>query len=97
MAITYDESAALMTNQAFIGRVKVSVLHFANYILNEPTATPAHNTRYKWAQYAIVNADAVATQVTPPTVMDAAVQSAGSMIDDASLQTAVENTINSMM
>ena len=95
--MTYDESAALMKDAAFIGRVKVSCLKFATYIADEASNTPAHNTRFKWAQYTMTNPDATAQQVTPPTVMDAAVQAAGSAIEDTALQSAVENTVNKML
>jgi len=39
----------------------------------------------------------VAGQIQPPTVMDPAVQAAGSGIDDNGLQGAVEGVINKMM
>jgi len=97
MALTYAESAALMRDPAFVDRVKVACLKFADFILNEPTTTPAHNTRLRWAQQTETNPDLIAQQTTPPTVMDAAVQADGSAITDANLQSAVETTINRMM
>jgi hypothetical protein len=103
MALTYEQSAALMNDQAFRNRVKVACLHYAEYIAGEATSTPAHNTRFKWAQEVFNNPDGTAAQVTPATVMDAAVQGADltpegdSTLDDAGLQSAVETTINKMM
>src|SRR5262249_39997683 len=97
MAISYEESQTLMRDMAFIGRVKVACLKFANYIMNEPTATPAHNTRYRWAQNAMVDSDAVAGKVTPNVVMDSQVQTDGAAITDANLQTSVETTLNFMI
>ena len=97
MALTYEESAALMMDQEFRGRIKVACLKFAAFIMDEDAATPAHNTRTKWAQEAMRNPEATASIVQPPTVMDAAVQAAGSGIADAALQSSVEVTINKML
>ena len=97
MALNYDQSAALMTDFAFRGRVKVACLKFADYIANEAATTPAHNTRYRWAQGCMMNPDNTATQVQPPTVMDGAVQTAGSTITDDALQSAVEGVIGKML
>lgn len=97
MALTYDESAALMGDAAFRGRVKVACLKYSTYINDEAASTPAHSTRIKWAQSTMANPDAAAATVTPTTVMDAAVQQDGATIEDAALQSAVENSINKMM
>jgi hypothetical protein len=97
MALTYDESAALMTDQAFRGRVKVACLKYADSIMNEPTTTPAHNTRLRWATQCDQNPDGVATQIQPPTVMDAAVQDAGATITDTALQGSVEAVVNKLL
>ncbi len=103
MALTYDQSAALMSDAAFRGRVKVACLHYADYITGEAPSTPAHSTRTKYAQATMINPDSAAAQVTPTVVMDAAVQDAGltpegaSAIDDAGLQAATETAINKMM
>ena len=92
--MTYEESAALMNDSGFRGRVKVSCLKFADSILIEATTTPAHNTRLRWAQSVIQSPDMVAAQVTAPVIMDPAVQAAGEAIEDAALQSAVEATVN---
>ena len=97
MALTYEESAALMNDTTFKGRVKVACLKFANYMLEEPGTTPAHGARSRWANSCILQPDATANVVTPPTVMDPAVQGSGSAIDDAALQSAVELVINSLI
>lgn len=97
MALTYDESAALMNDAAFRGRIKVACLHFADYIFGEDNTVPAHNTRLRWAQNTFLNPDASAAAVTPPVVMDPSVQDAGSAIEDAALQSAVETTLNKML
>lgn len=93
MALTYEQSAALMTDMAFRGRVKVAVLNFASYIFGEAPNALAHNTKMKWAQNAIVNPDMVAAQAQPVVVMDPGIQEAGATVDDATLQSAVENAL----
>src|SRR5262245_30684042 len=96
--MTYEESAALMTDIPFRGRVKVAVLRYADRILIEPSATAGYNTLLRWAQQAFQQPDMVAGQVQPPTVMDAAVQSAGGAdITDEALQAAVETTVRKML
>jgi len=95
--ITYEESAALMTDPTFRGRVKVSCLHFADYILGEAASTPAHNTRVRWAQQCYISPETVAQQTQSPTVMEPAVQTQGAAIPDDQLQTAVETAVNKMI
>ena len=97
MALTYEESAALMTDGALRGRIKVAVLKFADSIMNENPSIPAHNARLRWAAQTFQQPDPVAVQVQPPTVMDSAVQSAGAAITDDALQGAVEATVNKMI
>jgi len=95
--MTYDESAALMTDMAFRGRVKVAALKYADSIMIEASNVPAHNTRERWAIQTMQNPDAIASQLQPPTVMDVAVQTAGAEITDAALQGAVEGVVNKML
>jgi hypothetical protein len=95
--LTYAESSDLMNDAAFRGRVKVACLHFANYIFGEANTVPAHNTRLKWAQKTVEMPDTVTTEVTPPTVMDDAVQAAGAAITDTALQGSVETTVNKLL
>jgi len=97
MALTYEELGALMQDAAFRSRIKVSCLSFANYILSEGAATPAHNTRVKWAQATYQNPDQAAYQVQPPTCMEDAVKQSGAAVTDAQLQTAVETAINKLI
>lgn len=104
MALTYEQSSSLMNNAPFRGRIKVACLKFADYIMGEAANTPAHSTRIKWAQQAYAQPEASAAQITPGVVMDPAVQAAAidsadgdSTLDDAGLQSAVENTINKML
>ena len=95
--MTYTESAALMTDADFRGRIKVACLEYANYVFGEDPATPAHNTAVRWAQACFQSPDMTAAQVQPAVVMDDAVQTAGAAITDAALQTAVEITVKKMM
>lgn len=97
MALTYDQSAALMTDMQFRGRVKVACLNFATFIVGEEPTVPAHSTRIKWAQNTFLNPDMTAAQVQPPTVMDGQVQADGSAITDSALQSSVEATVNKML
>jgi hypothetical protein len=95
--MTYTESAALMTDADFRGRVKVSCLKYADSIINEPSDTGAHNTRLRWANQCFQAPDMTAQNVQPPTVMDAAVQAAGAEITDVALQGSVEAVVNKML
>jgi hypothetical protein len=95
--MTYDESALLMTDLTFKGRVKVASLKYADSIMIEPTSTAAHSSRLRWAQNCFTQPDTVAWQIQPPTVMDPAVQLAGAEITDAALQGAVEGVVNKML
>jgi hypothetical protein len=93
MALSYTDSAALMMDGNFRGRIKVAVLRFATYIMEESPSSLAHNTKLKWAQATLINPDSAATQVQPVVVMDSAVQDQGAEIDDAGLQAATENAL----
>jgi hypothetical protein len=95
--MTYTESAALMNDPAFRGRVKVAALKYADSIMIEASTVPAHNTRERWALSTMQNPEFVATQIQPPVVMDAQVQIDGAEITDAALQTSVETVVNKMM
>lgn len=97
MGLSYSDSAALMMDTTFRGRIKTALLHFASYVMGESPGTAAHNSRYKWAQQAYLSPDAVALQLQPIVVMDANVQANGSSVDDPTLQTAVETAINSII
>lgn len=97
MALTYAQSAALMRDSAFIDRVKVAILKYAEFILNESPATQGHAGRYRWAQAATVGPDSAAQTTTPPVVIDPSVQLDGAAITDAALQTAVETVVNKLI
>lgn len=105
MAMTYEQSGALMDMNtpggiAFRKRIKVSCLYYATYITNESNTTPAHSSRYRWAQHTGLQPEAVAIEMQPMVVMEDAVQTAGvdengnALITDAALQSAVETVVN---
>jgi len=95
--MTYDESAALMIDLEFRGRIKVSVLKYADSIVGEDTSVPAHNTRLRWAQNTMQQPDQTAMQIQPAVVMDSQVQTDGKAITDVALQGSVEATVNKML
>lgn len=103
MALTYEQSAALMEDATFRGRVKVGCITYARYITDEAPTTPAHSTRTKWAQRTLVAPEATVNEVTPTVVLDIAVQDAGidadgnALITDEALQGAVENSVNKLL
>lgn len=86
MAIDYAQSAALMKNPAFVDRVKVACVKFANFILIDP-ATPEAAA---WAKLTLRSPDTVAQTVAVPAVLDPQVQQDGEAIADNGLQGAVE-------
>ena len=95
--MTYEESAALMVDMEFRGRVKVSCLKYADSIMIEATTVPAHVTRTKWAQGCFQNPELTAQSVQPPVVMDGQVQADGAGISDSALQVSVETVVNKML
>lgn len=97
MPLDYAATSALISNTAFLGRVQVACLHFANYIAAEASSVPAHATRLKWAAETLASPMQSAMRINPTVVMDPSVQSAGEAITDADLQTAVEVAINKVM
>lgn len=95
--MTYSESATLMTDLDFRGRVKVACLKFADSIMIEQPNVPAHNSRERWAQETFAQPDLMAQKIQPPTVMDVAVQSSGAAVTDGALQIAVETVVGKII
>lgn len=92
--MTNVELAALMADAEFRSRIKVSALKYADSILNRPVDTLGINGQRTWAQRCQQSPDAIAQQLQPVVVMDAAVQSEGKDITDEALRGAVETQIN---
>lgn len=97
MALTYEQSALLMTDLTFRGRCKVAVLKYADSILSSGRPMPGSNAMLKWAQGTFQAPDQAAMTVQGPVVMDPNVQSYGSDINDDNLQAAVETTVGKML
>lgn|SRR5262245_27632589 len=101
--MTYEESAALMVENTFRGRIKVSAMKYASYIQGEDPQTQGHSARYRWANQTVTQPDQMAISLQPSVVMDPAVQTAGvdaggkSQIEDAALQSAVEGVVNKIV
>lgn len=101
--MTYAESATLMTDLDFKGKVKVASLKFADSILIESESVPAHNTRERWALEAFNQPDIMAQRLQAPTVMDASIQGAGvdpqgkSLATDQEVQAATETVVLKML
>ena len=95
--LSYEQSYNLMNDSGFMGRIEVACLTYATYIAGEPAGTPAHNTRYKWAQTTFTNPRNAALTVQPAVVMEEPVQTQGSAISDADLQLSTETAVNQMM
>lgn len=94
MALTYEESAQLMQDPTFRGRVKVAALTYAEYLTNQPGNS---NAKARWIQTCFASPDQMAMTLTPPTVMDPAVQQDGAAVTDAALQAAVQAVADVMM
>jgi len=97
MALTYEETFALTKDAAFRGRVSVACVHYADFIIGEPTTTPAHTTRSKWAQTTLLSPEVAVNQTIATVCNDGAVQDAGAAITDDALQGAVETSINKLL
>ncbi len=94
MALTYDESAALMNDPAFRGKVKVAMLRYCDTILIESDSVMGHTSRVRWAQQAMMQPEMWVSQLQPNVVMDPAIQEAGTASTDAQIQAATEAVIN---
>lgn len=97
MALSYEQSSALMSDPTFRGRTKVACLKFAQYIVNEQPNVEAHSARYRWAQATFAQPDFTAGNITPMVVMDPSVQADGAAVSDAALQSAVEAIVNKIL
>lgn len=92
--MTYEESAQLIMDPQFRGRVKVACLTYAQRILSG--GAPPSQAASRWAAQTYQSPDSAAQGVQGPTVMEPGVQSQGANIDDGGLQFAVENAVNKM-
>jgi hypothetical protein len=95
--LTYEQTYALTKDAIFRGRVAVGCTHYAVFITDEPANTPAHSTRYKWAQNTLGNVDSAVNMVITTVCNDTAVQTDGAAITDAALQSTVETAVNKLL
>lgn len=103
MALTDNESAALMINTSFQGRVKVCALRYAQALMAQ-TSPPATGAEYRWANQVMNNPQMFAGTLASPTVLDPGIQGAGidttsgdSTADDATVYAAVQAVANRLM
>lgn len=96
MAMTQEESAALMNDPVFRGRVKVCALNYAQYLTLQ-AATASSNAKMKWMQATIAGPDQMAATLTPPVVLNPNVQIAGAEVTDADLMAAVQAVADMIM
>lgn len=95
MAMTYEESAALMRDNTFQGRVKVAAITYAQYLSLQPANS---GSKARWIQNTMSAPDMAAQQLTPGTVMNPNVQQAGgATVTDVDLQAAVQAVADVMM
>jgi len=94
--MTDEESAALMNDLVFRGRIKVSALRYADTLTIQAVPASSHTSLLRWSWQTIGSPDVMAQSLQPSVVMDAAVQQDGASISDAALQGAVEATINKL-
>lgn len=92
MALTYSQLDTLTTTDAFLGRVRNALRHYANYLLNLP-GTPAQLTWchdvYQGGKCAQIAAD-MAGQLVQDAAFTGAVNADASDVTDAALEAAVE-------
>lgn len=94
MALTYAQLDTLTTNAAFLGRVRNSLRHYANYLLNLQGAT---NVQLGWVnsvffqegRCAQIAAD-MAGQLVQDAAFTASTTGDASDVTDAALESAVE-------
>jgi len=93
MALTYAQLDALTTNVSFLGRVRNSLRHYANYLLNLQGVT---NTQLGWCNSVFYQGRCaqIAANMAGQLVQDAAFTASttgdASDVTDAALESAVE-------
>lgn len=92
--LSLDQSAQLMKDFTFLGRVKSAALTYAQYLSLQPANSGA---KVRWMQQTMNQPDQMAQQLVSPVVLNPNVQQAGSTIDDPGLQAAVQSVADVMM
>jgi hypothetical protein len=78
-------------------RVTAAVAQGAGDIRNEDPATPNHESRMEWADYAFANTQGIAEQAMWDVVMNPAINSAGEASTDNDILFAVNTWINAVI
>jgi len=92
--MTFEESAQLMTNPQFRGRVKVAALQYAQYLITLPSLS---NSRSNWVRSTIQSPDSTAQTLVSSVVMNVNVQTYGANVSDPDLAAAVQVVSDMMM
>lgn len=95
MAMTYEESAALMQDPAFRGRVKAACVSYAGTLLATPP--PNNPALFAWAAGTYDNPELATQRVVPPAVMNVNVQTEGPDITDPALLATVEYVVGGLL
>lgn len=93
--LTYEESAALMSDPVFRGRVKAAVVSYAGTLLATPP--PNNPPLFMWARNTYNNPELATQLVVPPSVMNVNVQTEGPDISDPALLATVEYVVGGLL
>jgi len=92
--MTFEESATLINDPTFRGRVKVAALVYAQYLSLQPNNS---SRRSDWI-FNTLRAPDIATQtLTPSVVINPNVQQEGASVTDPNLQAAVQMAADTLM
>lgn len=95
--MTYAQLDALRTDGIFLSRMSYAVAKYALYIVAEAEDAANHLARVNWATVALSDTVAAASRLATKVVQDGQVQTDGSAITDANLQTVVETAANGVI
>ena len=92
--LSLEQSAQLMNDNDFRGRVKVALLNIALQTIQQANQGLS---KQRWAQSTIGSPDLAAVQLIGSVVLQPGVQEMGTNIDDGTLAFAVGNALNSTL
>ena len=92
--LTLAESAALMLDPQFRGRVKVAAMKYADALLLQSGLSVS---RTQWAQRTMQQPDQTAQQLVSGVVINVNVQNAGADVSDPDLTATVQVVADRMM
>jgi hypothetical protein len=95
---TYAEIITLSRDAAFLGKLEVAVVKYAEYILNEAANVDYHTVRARWADSVVTSgAGGVVSRIALPVALDSVIQDNLNTYTDAQLQAAAEVRIQRIM